>query len=122
MQHLLFSAVFLLSGGVDLEEKYQEKIKYYESFLLGTCKPDDKWPYCTIDCNIEGLGKGCYVVDYPPGNKSKKYYVCQKKQSWFYFLYCNWSKDHPLSSCYGKNNCDFLGMEWTDIHLSHAGI
>ena len=91
----IFCAKFgLYLGGTtrrasELQEKYNKKIKYYESFLLGTCKSDDKWPYCTIDCNIESLGKGCYVVDYPPGNKSKKNYVCQKKQSCFYFLYCN---------------------------------
>ena len=95
----------------DLEEKYHKKIKYYETFLVGTCKSDDEWPYCTVDCNIEGLGGGCDFVEYPRGNKLKKYYVCREEQSWLYFLSRNGSKDLPLSSCYGKNNSNFFGME-----------
>ena len=95
----------------DLEEKYHKKVKYYETFLVGTCKLDDEWPYCTVNCNIENLGGGCSTVDYPQGNKSKKYYVCREEQSWLYFLNCNGSKELPLSSCYGKNNSNFLSME-----------
>ena len=91
----------------ELEEKYHTPIKYYESFLVGTCKPDDKWPYCTVDCNIEGLGGGCSTVEFPLENEAKKYYVCRKEQSWLYFLHCNGSKDLPLSSCCGKYNCNF---------------
>ena len=109
----LFCAKFgLYLGGTtrrasELEEKYHKKIKYYESFLVGTCKSDDKWPYCSTDCNIENLGKGCDFVDYPRGNKTKKYYVCRKEQSWLYFLDCNGSKDLPLSSCYGTYDFNF---------------
>ena len=114
----LFCAKFgLYLGGTtrrasELEEKYHKKINYYESFLVGTCKSDDKWPYCSKDCNIENLGKGCDFVDYPRGNKTKKYYVCRKEQSWLYFLDCNGSKDLPLSSCYGTY--DFNLYTWNE--------
>ena len=93
------------------EEKYHKPIKSYESFLVGACKPDDKWPYCTADCNIEGLGGGCSYVDYVVGNKKTKYYVCREEQSWLFFLYCNGSKDLPLSSCLGKYDYNFVYME-----------
>ena len=98
------------------EEKYHKPIKSYESFLVGACKPDDKWPYCTADCNIEGLGGGCSYVDYVVGNKKTKYYVCREEQSWLFFVHCNGSKDLPLSSCCGKYNCNFYTL--LGIHFS----
>ena len=88
---------------IEEEQKFYQPIKYYDSFLVGTCKPDQTWPDCTVDCNIENLGKGCDTKEYNSGNQTKKYYVCRKEQHWLYFLYCNGAKDLPLSSCYGKH-------------------
>ena len=85
------------------EQTFYQPIKYYESFIVGTCKPDHTWPHCSIDCNIENLGEGCSIREYKSGNQTKKYYVCRREQSWLYFLYCNGAKDLPLSSCYGKH-------------------
>ena len=83
--------------------KFYKQIKYYESVIVGTCKPTDTWPECSKDCNIENLGEGCSIREYLTGNQTKKSYVCRKEQSWLYFLYCNGAKDLPLSSCYGKH-------------------
>ena len=85
------------------DQKFYIPIKHYDSVLVGTCKPTDKWPDCSINCNIENLGGGCSTREYFSGNQTKKYYVCRREQSWHYFLYCNGAKDLPLSSCYGKH-------------------
>ena len=77
-------------------------IKYYDSVLVGTCKPTDTWPDCSVDCNIENLGGGCSTREYFSGNQTKTYYVCREEQHWLYTLHCNGTKDLPLSSCYGK--------------------
>ena len=83
------------------EKLYIPKI-YYKSFHVGSCKQNDAWPDCDVDCNIQKPGKGCSYNEYYSGNQTKKYYVCRKEQYWMYFLYCNGSYDLPLYSCYGK--------------------
>ena len=96
------------------EKKYNPKTYYDDKrpYLVGSCKANDIWPDCTVDCNINIKGKGCDFADHE--KTKEQYLVCRKPQSEKFYLYCNGSYNLPLSSCYGK-----FDVQATKFHKSY---
>ena len=118
---LFCEKIGLYSGGTTRkltagEEKLYHPKTYYDDkrpYLIGSCKADDIWPDCTVDCNIKIEGEGC---DFDTHDKTKEQFlVCRDdKQSKMFYLFCNGSYNLPLSSCYGK-----FDVQATKFHKSY---
>ena len=72
------------------------------TFLFGSCKKNDSWPYCTGGCNTRDLGGRCYQKDPSHSSGTTKYFSCNSGKGLKFGVKCRGKYDLPISSCPGN--------------------
>ena len=82
-----------------------------DTFLMGRCKKNDTWPYCTGGCNSKDLGKRCYKTH--PMYNHTVYYSCKIGDGIRFSVQCSADYDLPILSCIGK--IIFVSIDFNSI-------